>query len=89
MSITPTSDCPVYPPHLRGSKPILPRRDLSDGEIDTFCQYIADLCGLSEELASTQYGRRVLVDAFLRYSAPSPIEGGVPVPSTYSRNQPR
>jgi len=73
MRFTPTSTLPMFPDRLTGDDRVLPLPKLTDGEIDTITQYMLDNGAGDMQPATTQYGRRVGVDAMLRYHKIKPL----------------
>lgn len=63
-----TADCPTYPPALKRLKPQLAVGHMGDEEIDGMLEAMRKRGELGvEAIPKTQYGRRVAVDAMIKF----------------------
>lgn len=61
-----TADCPKMPEHMKYQRVQKPVRDLTDEEIDHWIGVMIPFLAKGAQVPSTQYGRRVAVQSFLR-----------------------
>ena len=75
--MTPTKDCPIYPPGFKGHKPALAMTHMPDEEIDEMLAEMQRKGELSDkEIPRTQYGRRVACETMFkleRYKGEQPV----------------
>lgn len=73
MDFKPTKQCPKVPDHGMASNYRKPCKQLDSDTVDTFLQTMVDQGAPLSGIPSTQYGRRIAVEAFLRYNAIRPL----------------
>jgi len=73
QSFIPTEQCRRLPAYLVGSRPPKPVPHLSNVEVDQCLEFMLSHGAHDMQLPTTQYGRRVAVDAHLTYERIHPV----------------